>query len=146
MMYTWREKDSGIWEVRRGPRHFVYSKVMCWVALDRGLTIARRYGFPADLDRWEAEAGEIREEVCTKGWNADKGAFVRHYGTDALDAANLLIPVLGFLPFSDPRVASTVEATRSELSREGFLLRYTGDDGLPAGLIHIHDCLRAGVA
>ncbi len=126
----WRDKDSGIWEVRGGPFEFVYSKVMCWVALDRGIIIAKRYGFPADLKKWEKTGEEIKEEVLTKGWNDEKKAFVQHYETDILDASNLLIPILGFLPFSDPRVISTIEATRRELSRDGFLYRYIGEDGL----------------
>ncbi len=127
----WRESDSGIWEVRGGPWHFVYSKVMCWLALDRGMTIAKRYGFPADLKKWESTRTAIKDEVLEKGWNNKKRSFVQHYDTDALDASNLLIPLLGFLPFSDPRVVSTLEATRNELSRNGFLYRYKSDDGLP---------------
>lgn len=126
----WRDKDSGIWEVRGGPFEFVYSKVMCWVALDRGIIMAKRYGFPADLKKWEKTCNEIMEEVLQKGWNNEKKAFVQHYETAALDSSNLLIPILGFLPFSDPRVISNVEATRRELSHDGFLYRYIGDDGL----------------
>ncbi len=126
----WRDKDSGIWEVRGGPYEFVYSKVMCWVALDRGVTIAKRYGFPADLKKWRKTGDEIKEEVLAKGWSDEKKSFVQHYETDALDSSNLLIPILGFLPFSDPKVRSTVEATRRELSHDGFLYRYIGEDGL----------------
>jgi GH15 family glucan-1,4-alpha-glucosidase len=126
----WRDKDSGIWEVRGGPFEFVYSKVMCWVALDRGIIIAKRYGFPADLKKWEKTSDEIKEEVLGKGWNEKKKAFVQHYETDVLDSSNLLIPILGFLPFTDPKVISTVEATQRELSHDGFLYRYIGDDGL----------------
>jgi len=126
----WREKDSGIWEVRGGPHEFVYSKVMCWVALDRGLTIARRYGFPADLKKWEKARSEIKEDVLKKGWNEKKQAFVQHYETDALDSSTLLIPLLGFLPFDDPRVVSTIKAIQQELSHDGFLYRYTAEDGL----------------
>jgi GH15 family glucan-1,4-alpha-glucosidase len=126
----WREKDSGIWEVRGGPRHFVFSKVMCWVALDRGLTIARRYGFSAPLARWEDVRGEIREEVLDRGWNAEKKAFVQHYETTALDSSSLLIPLMGFLPPHDERVASTIDAVRRELGSGGFLHRYLSEDGL----------------
>ena len=126
----WRDKDSGIWEVRDGPYEFVYSKVMCWVALDRGIIIARRYGFHADLKTWEKTCNEIKNEVLDKGWNEKKKAFVQHYDTDALDSSNLLIPILGFLPFTDPRIISTVEAIQNELSYDGFLYRYIGDDGL----------------
>ena len=127
----WTEKDSGIWEVRCGPYHFVYSKVMCWVALDRGITIARRYGFPADLEKWERARLQIKKEVLEKGWNEGKKSFVQHYDTDALDASNLLMPILGFLPFGDPRMVSTIEAIRGELEHDGFLYRYLGEDGLP---------------
>jgi GH15 family glucan-1,4-alpha-glucosidase len=126
----WREKDSGIWEVRGGPRHFVYSKVMCWVALDRGLTIARRYGFPAPLAHWEGVRGQIREEVLDRGWSAEKKAFVQHYETTALDASALLIPLMGFLPPHDARVASTIDAVRRELGSGGLLHRYLSEDGL----------------
>ncbi len=133
---NWQKPDSGIWEVRGGPHHFVHSKVMCWVALDRGITIARRYGFPADLTRWRATAGRIKQEVLEKGWHQEKQAFVQHYDTDALDAANLLIPIFGFLPFDDERVRSTARAIRRELGHpecDGYLFRYRGNDGLPGG-------------
>jgi GH15 family glucan-1,4-alpha-glucosidase len=129
----WGEPDSGIWEVRGGPWHFVYSKVMCWVALDRGLKIAARYGFPADTGRWEREKERIRDEVIERGWDPHKHAFRQHYDTDALDASNLLIPVLGFLPPDDARVQANLEATERELAREGFLYRYLTDDGLSGG-------------
>lgn len=126
----WQEKDSGIWEVRGGPYHFVYSKVMCWLALDRGMTIAHRYGFPADMTKWKKTASNIRKEVLDKGWNEKKQAFVQHYDTDALDSSNLLMPILGFLPFDDPRIISTVKAIERELGHDGFLYRYSVDDGL----------------
>lgn len=126
----WSERDNGIWEVRGGPYHFVYSKVMCWVALDRGITIARRYGFPADLKTWKSIRKKIKDEVLKKGWNDKKKAFVQHYETDVLDSSNLLIPILGFLPFDDPRVISTIEAIRNELEQDGLLYRYNSADGL----------------
>ena len=126
----WREKDYGIWEVRKGPYHFVYSKVMCWVALDRGITIANRYGFPAPLKRWEETRETIKQEVLAKGFNEGKKAFVQHYDTDALDASSLLIPLVGFLSHRDPRVLSTTEAIRRDLSNDGLLYRYKAQDGL----------------
>jgi GH15 family glucan-1,4-alpha-glucosidase len=126
----WQDKDSGIWEVRGGPYHFVYSKVMCWVALDRGAVIARRYGFQADLRKWEKVRGEIKAEVLKKGWSKEKGAFLQHYDTDQLDSSNLLLPILGFLPFDDKRVVSNLEAIMRELGDEGFLFRYRTEDGL----------------
>ncbi|GAB4390001.1 MAG: hypothetical protein Kow0025_19040 [Thermodesulfovibrionales bacterium] len=129
----WRDRDNGIWEVRGGPYHFVYSKVMCWLALDRGLTIAGRYGFPADTARWEKARDEIRKEVLERGWNEGKGAFVQHYETGALDAAALLMPIVGFLPFDDPKAVSTMEAVRRELGHGDFLYRYTAEDGLRGG-------------
>ncbi len=126
----WRERDSGIWEVRGGLRDFVYSKVMCWVALDRGITIAGRYGFEADLGTWSEARDAIHREVCDRGFNEEKQAFVQSYGSDVLDSSNLLIPMLGFLPFDDPRVVSTVDAIIRELSHDGLLYRYRGEDGL----------------
>ncbi|MGD0232755.1 MAG: glycoside hydrolase family 15 protein, partial [Syntrophorhabdales bacterium] len=126
----WGEPDSGIWEVRGGLRQFVYSKVMCWVALDRGITIAKRYGFPADLRIWEETRTAIKEEVLAKGWSREKKSFVQHYESEALDASSLLIPIFGFLPFDDPRVVSTVEAIERELNHDEFLYRYVNEDGL----------------
>ena len=127
----WREQDKGIWEVRGRPFSFVYSKVMCWVALDRGITIANRYGFPANLPRWERTQDAIKKEVLARGWSEEKKSFVQHYDTDALDSSNLLMPVFGFLPFEDPRTISTIEGTEHELGHDGFLYRYMGEDGLP---------------
>ncbi|NIM06171.1 MAG: DUF547 domain-containing protein [Armatimonadetes bacterium] len=126
----WRDTDSGIWEVRGGPWHFVYSKVMCWGALERGIVIAVRYGFPADLRKWQRTMEEIKEEVLEKGWNEVKKSFVQHYETDALDASGLLFPILGFLPFDDPKIKSTVDAISRELDSDGFLYRYKSEDGL----------------
>lgn len=126
----WIEKDFGIWEVRNGPWNFVYSKVMCWVALERGMTIAKRYGFEADKEKWRKAMEQLRSEVLEKGFSEARQAFVQHYDTDELDASNLLIPIVGFLPFDDPRIVSTVEATAKELAHDGLLYRYGGDDGL----------------
>ncbi len=126
----WRDGDNGIWEVRGEKRQFVYSKVMCWAALNSGITIAQRYGFSADTAGWSRVRAEIKSEVLEKGWNREKGAFVQHYDTDALDASSLLIPVVGFLDYGDPRVVSNMEATVRELGGDGFLYRYKEDDGL----------------
>ncbi|GMQ90169.1 MAG: hypothetical protein BMS9Abin10_0521 [Gammaproteobacteria bacterium] len=126
----WRDRDSGIWEIRGGPYHFVYSKVMCWVALDRGLTIAQRYGFPCNQETWNQSRELIKSEVLEKGWSKQKQSFVQHYETDTLDASNLLIPLMGFLPFDDRRVVSTIEAIHRDLSHGGFLYRYRAQDGL----------------
>jgi hypothetical protein len=129
----WQEKDFGIWEVRGGPCHFVHSKVMCWVALDRGLRIADRYGFPADREQWRKGREAIRAEILDKGFSRRKRSFVMHYGTEALDASALLIPSVGFLPWDHPMVVSTIEAVERELMEDGLLSRYRTDDGLPGG-------------
>lgn len=126
----WQEPDAGIWEVRGGPFHFVYSKVMCWVTLDRGLTIAERFGFPCDAEAWQRTKEDIMTEVLDKGYDTQQGTFVQHYGTRALDASNLLLPIMGFLPFDDHRVVGTIEATQRELSHDGLLYRYKTEDGL----------------
>jgi GH15 family glucan-1,4-alpha-glucosidase len=130
----WRQPDYGIWEVRGGPRHFLHSKLMCWVALDRGIRLAREDGLPAPLDRWRQVRSEIREAILTQGYNARLGAFTQAFGSDALDATALAIPRLGFLPATDPRVLSTLERVRQQLvGPEGFVHRYCTPDGLPGG-------------
>lgn len=126
---SWREPDNGIWEVRGGPYHFVYSKVMCWVALDRAVRLAEATGrADEETQVWACEQHAIKEEVLSKGWSDRKQAFVQHYDTDAMDASNLLIPLMGFLPADDPRVVSTVERIRSELGYGPFLHRYRTDE------------------
>ena len=129
----WQQPDNGIWEVRGGPYHFVYSKLMCWVAVDRGIKIAEKFGYKEDLERWRKTAQDIRNDILDRGWNPQRRAFTQHYDTPALDASNLLMPIFGFLPISDERVISTIERTVEELSYNGLLRRYnTGetDDGL----------------
>ena len=130
---NWRRPDSGIWEVRAGLQHYVFSKVMCWVALDRGIRLARRYGLPADLTRWQAERAAVHAEVMEKGWSEAKQSFVQYYGTEALDASNLVIPMVNFLPSDHPRVRGTVAATLRELTSEDqeLVYRYRNEDGLP---------------
>ncbi len=127
---NWQKPDDGIWEVRNGPHHFVYSKVMCWVALDRGITIARRFGFNAPLDLWLNERERIREDILTKGFDKSANSFVQKYGSSELDASLLLLPIVGFLPAKDPRVQGTIDACRQKLMQGGFLLRYKAEDGL----------------
>lgn len=120
----WREPDDGIWEAREGRRHHVHSKVMCWVALDRALRLAALRGLPCDVARWTAERDAVHADVLARGFSPTRNAFVRAYDTDELDAANLLIPIVGFLPPDDPRVRGTVEAVQRELtSEEGFVYR-----------------------
>ncbi|MGH7445243.1 MAG: glycoside hydrolase family 15 protein, partial [Longimicrobiales bacterium] len=127
----WRQPDSSIWEVRAAPRHYVYSKVMCWVAFDRAIRMAAELGAPPTLARWCEERDAIHAEVLERGWSEEKQSFVQYYDGTALDAANLLIPVYGFLPGADARMAGTIQAIMRELSRDGMLYRYTSDDGLP---------------
>lgn len=130
---NWRRKDSGIWEVRAGVQHYVFSKVMCWVALDRGIKMAEALDLEADLERWKAERQAVHAEVMERGWNEEKQAFVQHYGTDALDASNLQIGIVGFLPRDHPRVKATIEATIRELTSDDqeLVYRYVNPDGLP---------------
>jgi GH15 family glucan-1,4-alpha-glucosidase len=135
----WREPDQGIWEVRGPRRHFTHSKVMAWVAFDRGVKLMERFGRTGPLDKWKSIRKTIREEVLREGYNAERGSFVQYYGADRLDASLLLIPLIGFLPAGDPRVVGTVRAIQGELMRDGFVERYRADienvsvDGLPPG-------------
>jgi GH15 family glucan-1,4-alpha-glucosidase len=132
----WRERDQGMWETRGAAQHFTYSKVMAWVALDRGIRNAEALGIDGPLDRWRALRGRIHQEVCTRGFDSGRQAFVQAYGSSELDASLLLMPTTGFLPPSDPRIRSTIEAIERELVVDGFVLRYnthTTDDGLPPG-------------
>lgn len=129
---VWNETDAGIWEVRGGERHFVYSKLMCWVALDRGIAIATEHGHSAPLDDWRATRETIKEDILVNGYDENIGAFVQSYGSDALDATGLLIPVVGFLPFDDERVRGTIDAVETRLAEDDVLVhRYDGEDGLP---------------
>lgn len=128
----WREPDEGLWEVRGAPQHFVYSKVMCWVALDRALKIAAAHGYPGNRELWEKERDAIREEVLEKGWDEDVGAFVQSFGSKELDASVLQMPAVGFIDGADPKMQSTIHVLQEHLGRrDGLLRRYTSDDGLP---------------
>ncbi|MDQ3430771.1 MAG: glycoside hydrolase family 15 protein [Actinomycetota bacterium] len=134
----WREPDEGIWEVRGPRRHFTHSKVMCWVACDRAVRVVEQSGLTGPLGRWRALREEIHRDICEHGYDADLGSFTQYYGGRELDAALLLIPQVGFLPASDPRVRGTVDAVQRELQVDGFVLRYptpedTTVDGLPGG-------------
>jgi len=129
---VWNTEDNGIWEVRGEPRHFVYSKVMCWVALDRGIKIAQVQGFEAPLDKWQTVRDEIRQTILDKGFSTKLNSFVQSFGSDTLDAANLLIPQMEFLPADDPRVLGTIDATLEHLTTpDGLVRRYVSEDGLP---------------
>ncbi|MGH2613839.1 MAG: glycoside hydrolase family 15 protein [Thermomicrobiales bacterium] len=134
--HCWREKDAGIWEVRGPLRQFTHSKVMAWVAFDRGVRMCDQFGRDAPVDRWRELRDEIKAQVLKRGWNERKQAFTQYYGSDVLDASLLQMPLVGFIAADDPRFVSTVEAIRRELSVDGLLLRYRTDDhvdGLPPG-------------
>jgi len=126
----WREPDEGIWEVRGPRRHFTHSKVMAWVAADRAVKAVERFGYEGPVERWRTLRAEIHAEVCRHGFDAARNTFTQSYDNPHLDASLLMIPLVGFLPPSDPRVAGTVAAVQRELTTdEGFVLRYRTDDG-----------------
>jgi GH15 family glucan-1,4-alpha-glucosidase len=128
----WTEPDSGIWEWRGEPRHFVHSKMMCWVALDRGLLLAEKSMRRAPVRRWKAARDEIREAVLARGFDTKRGTFVQAFGEPYLDAAALRLPSYGLLPYTDERMLGTVAAVRAALETDGGLLRrYDADDGMP---------------
>lgn len=130
----WGEPDCGIWEMRSEPRHFVHSKAMAWVALDRGIAAAEQAGLPADLARWRREREAIREEVMRRGYDERLGSFVQCYGSERTDAANLLLPIFGFIDASHPRMRSTIATIRRTLLSDGLVYRYRDtDDGVPGG-------------
>jgi GH15 family glucan-1,4-alpha-glucosidase len=130
---AWKRPDNGIWESRGERQHFVYSKVMCWVAFDSLVKGVERFGLDGPVDHWRAVRDEIHSDVLEKGYDAERGTFTQAYGSRALDACALLIPRVGFLPYDDERVVSTIETIRNELTEDGLVLRYRtdqSDDGL----------------
>jgi GH15 family glucan-1,4-alpha-glucosidase len=131
---AWREPDNGLWEVRGDRQHFTHSKVMAWVAADRMARSVRTHGLPGPAPRWEALRDQIHHDVVTHAFDADRNTFTQAYGSTALDASLLLIPRVGFLPGTDPRVLGTIAAIRRELSEDsGLIKRYQTnetDDGL----------------
>jgi GH15 family glucan-1,4-alpha-glucosidase len=126
----WTEPGSGIWEMRGPPRHFVHGKVMCWSALDCGIRLARQHRLPAPLANWEAARDSMAEAIVAGGYDDRRGAFVQSFGTSNLDASLLTIPLVGFLPTTDPRVRSTMERIQSELTHNKLVYRYRSDDWL----------------
>ena len=133
---VWNRADEGIWEVRGGARHFTYSKVMAWVALDRGIKAMETSGLPGPLAAWRALRQTIHDEVCARGFDSRVGSFIQSYGSTELDASLLLLPTVGFLPVEDPRIRGTIAAVEQHLLVDGFVLRYntaSGHDGLPPG-------------
>ncbi len=125
---AWDRPDEGIWEVRGPRRHFTHSKVLAWVAFDRAVQGAERWGLQGPVDRWRRLREEIHEEVTREAFNVELNAFTQSYGSTELDASTLLIPILGFLPPDDPRVVGTVEAIRRDLVEDGFVLRYRTEE------------------
>jgi GH15 family glucan-1,4-alpha-glucosidase len=117
---NWHLKDEGVWEVRGGRQHFTYSKLMCWVAVDRGLRLAEKRSFPADRSRWLTVRDEIYEDIMTRGWNAERQAFVQHYDSTALDAANLIMPLVFFMSPVDPRMLKTLDAIMQSPEQGGL--------------------------
>ncbi|HET7371038.1 MAG TPA: glycoside hydrolase family 15 protein [Gammaproteobacteria bacterium] len=125
----WRDEDSGIWEMRGPPRDFTFSKVMAWVAMDRAVKAIERYGLEGDVAHWRMLRDTIHDEVCEKGFNKKRNTFVQYYGGEGLDAALLMMALVGFLPPEDPRIKGTVEAIQKDLMQDGFVMRYTQEEG-----------------
>ena len=132
----WRERDAGMWEMRGEPQHHVSSKVQCWVALDRAVRLAPGLGEFARPDQWAAERDRIRQAVLERGWSPKREAFVQAFDGDELDAAALLMSIVGFLPATDPRMRSTIEAIARDLTQDGLVLRYRNDTGVNADGLH----------
>jgi GH15 family glucan-1,4-alpha-glucosidase len=133
---VWHQPDEGIWEVRGPRQHFTHSKVMAWVAFDRAVKLAENFGMTGPVERWKGLRQTIHDDVCKNAYSAERGAFVQHYGAKTLDAAVLMMPLVGFLPVTDPRVSGTVTAIERDLTADGFVLRYhtgSAQDGLPPG-------------
>jgi GH15 family glucan-1,4-alpha-glucosidase len=133
---AWQKPDEGIWEVRGPRRDFTHSKVMAWVAFDRAVKSVEKFEMEGPVERWRQVRDTIHREVCAKGFDTNVNSFVQYYGSQELDAALLMVPLVGFLPPDDPRVQGTVEAVQRRLMRDGFVLRYSPDpkvDGLPPG-------------
>jgi GH15 family glucan-1,4-alpha-glucosidase len=128
----WREKDAGMWEMRGETRHHLSSKVLCWTALDRAVKLAPRIGEFAKTEEWIAERDAIRAAILERGWSEAKQAYAQSFDSDELDAAALLMPLVGFLPATDERMRSTIEAIARDLTQDGLVLRYLNDEGLNA--------------
>ncbi|HRA48428.1 MAG TPA: glycoside hydrolase family 15 protein [Thermomicrobiales bacterium] len=132
---AWENQDSGMWEMRGPSRHFTHSKVMAWVAFDRGIKMNESFGFKGPTDEWRKARDTIRDRIMHDGWNESKGCFTQYFGGDELDANLLQMVIMGFLPANDPRMIATVAAIEKELLVDGLLLRYrpqkAGVDGLP---------------
>jgi alpha,alpha-trehalase len=126
----WQETDAGMWEMRGEPRHHLSSKVLCWTALDRAVKLAPALGEHAKVQEWTAERDAIRDAVLERGWSEARGAYAQSFDSDELDAAQLLMPILGFLPATDERMRATIEAIAADLTEDGLVLRYRNEEGL----------------
>ena len=126
----WTETDSGMWEMRGAPRHHLSSKVLCWTALDRAVKLAPQLGMHAKVAEWERARDEVRAAILERGWSETRRAYAQSFDSDELDAAQLLMPILGFLPADDPRMRSTIEAIARDLTEDGLVLRYRNEEGL----------------
>lgn len=130
-MTRWTESDQGIWEIRGEPRHYLYSKLMCWVALDRGIELAEILEAKARIPEWKAAREEIATAILDQGWSDTAQAFTQSFGSDHLDASVLMLPIVGFLPVDDPRVRATIDAIAERLTDDhGLVFRYLAEDGL----------------
>jgi alpha,alpha-trehalase len=128
----WMEKGAGMWEMRGEPRHHLSSKVLCWTALDRAIELAPALGEHAKVEEWRAARDEVRAAILERGWSEKRGAYAQSFDSDELDAAQLLMPIVGFLPATDERMRSTIEAIAAELTEDGLVLRYRNEEGLNA--------------
>jgi GH15 family glucan-1,4-alpha-glucosidase len=132
----WHQPDEGIWEIRGPRQHFTHSKLMAWVAFDRAVADARRFGLDGPVERWSQLRDQIHAEICDRGFSRQRNSFVQYYGSQEVDAALLMLAEVGFLPATDPRIVGTVAAIEQDLLRDGFVERYrthSGIDGLPQG-------------
>jgi GH15 family glucan-1,4-alpha-glucosidase len=127
----WRERGAGIWELGNKQANYVHSNVMAWVAANRAARTIEQYGFDGDARRWRALAKTIHDDVCERGYDAERNTFLQRYDSTALDAALLRLPIVGFLPADDPRIAGTVDAIQRELMQDGFVWRYSDWLGRP---------------
>jgi GH15 family glucan-1,4-alpha-glucosidase len=130
---VWRRPDQGIWEIRGEPKHYVYTKAMLWMAMDKALRLHRLCGWESDPALWTRAREEIRREVLHLGYNRELGSFVQHYESKELDAANLRLPLMGLLPVHDPRSQGTIDRTLEGLTENGLVYRYRAPDGFPQG-------------
>src|SRR5262249_38676589 len=131
---NWDRDDQSIWEVRGGSRPFTFSKLQCWVAFDRGVRLARKRSFPTEGQKWRNHRDRIYNAIMTQGWNDKIGAFTQHFGSDAMDASVLMMPLMLFVSPVDPRLTSTIAGIRKDLALDSLVRRYVTDEAAPDGL------------